>query len=456
MLRIQWLGRAVCAAVVCVSLASAASAEDVNFPDANLEAKVRLDLGIPEPTPITDVNMATMTSFYADDLDISNIQGLEYGTNLTMLYMPENQFSDIFAVSGLTNLSSLYLHSNQISDIFAVSGLANLTSMNLDNNHISDITAVSGLTNLTWLRLQDNQIIDISAMTSLTNLTFVKLSGNQISDISAMSGLTSLRSVYMSCNQISDISTMSGLTNLSSLGLNGNQISDISVVGGMTNLYKLYLGWNEISDISVIAGLANMAKLELDNNQISDITAIAGLTNLTRLYLNGNQIETMNISNSDFSSLGDFKIGDNPLTSVLLVDATLSQTVFDVLMDGGSSGPGTGIAGISGVLSLDMSGVDFTGISDFSKMYTMDDLETLLLAGASNLAGSEVVSLTGELDSLNLLDVTGLWDSFDMASQGSLNAWDAVSGNTLIIPEPATLSLLALGGLALLRQRRKA
>jgi len=69
-------------------------------------------------------------------------------------------------------------------------------------------------------------------------------------------------------------------------------------------------------------------------------------------------------------------------------------------------------------------------------MYGMDDLEKLLLAGATNLDGGQVVSLTGELDSMNWLDVRGLWDSFDVAPQGSLNAWDAVPGNTLITAEP--------------------
>jgi len=102
-----------------------------------------------------------------------------------------------------------------------------------------------------------------------------------------------------------------------------------------------------------------------------------------------------------------------------------------------------------------MSGVDFAGISDLSAMYYdhgMDDLEKLLLAGATNLDGGQVVSLTGELDSMNWLDVRGLWDSFDVAEQGSLNAWDAVPGNTLIIPEPACALLLALGFLALRRR----
>ena len=112
------------------------------------------------------------------------------------------------------------------------------------------------------------------------------------------------------------------------------------------------------------------------------------------------------------------------------------------------------MADLSGVLSLDMSGVDFVDILDMSKMYGMDDVKELLLIGAANLDGIEFSMLIGELDSLNWLDVTGPWVTFDAAAQSSLNSWDAIEGNTLVVPEPGTLSLLALGGLAMLRRRR--
>jgi len=268
-----------------------------------------------------------------------------------------------------------------------------------------------------------------------TNLTRLYLNSNQISDASAVAGLTNLTDLNLDINQISDISAVAGLTNLNGLWLGGNQISDISAVAGLTNLDGLWLGGNQISDISAVAGLTtNLTRLYLSSNQISDISAVAGLTNLVSLDLYENQIEMMNLSSADLSSLEHFSIGGNPLTSVLLADATLSQAGFDVFMDGGSSC--TGIAELPGVLILDMSGVDFAGISDVSAMYGMDDLEKLLLAEATNLDGGQVVSLTGELGTMNWLDVSGLWDSFDVAPQGSLNAWDAVPGNTLIITDP--------------------
>ncbi|MBN2290937.1 MAG: leucine-rich repeat domain-containing protein [Pirellulales bacterium] len=231
---------------------------------------------------------------------------------------------------------------------------------------------------------------------------------------------------------ISNIEGLQYAVNLAALEMPGNQISDISPIAGLTDMLQLNLSGNQISDISALSGLTNLCGIGLFNNQISDISPLAGLTNLTTLYLPNNQIETMDLRNSELG-LEEFSITGNPLTKVLLTNATLSQTCFDALMDGGSQVGTVGIADVSGVLDLDMNGVDFTGISDLSRMYGMDDLEQLLLGDATNLTGSQVAPLTVELDSLDWLDVAGTWNSFDAGTQNTLNIWDTGIDNTLIV-----------------------
>ncbi len=300
------------------------AAVEVNFPDANLEAAVRDHLGIPTTTPITDAHMASMTgSFSAKSKCISNIQGLEYATNLT--------------------------------------------SLALGGNMIVDISPVAGLANLTWLELSYNDINDVSAVSGLSNLNYLDLS------------------------------------------------------------------WNFINDVSVVSGLSN----------------------LRNLYLRANEIFAMDLQGSSLTSLRYIDIEFCGSASIVLADSSFNQTSFNVLMNGGCSL--MGIAEHPGIQSLDLSGVDFTDVPDLSVMYRADNLETLLFAGATNLDGSQVTQLTGELDSLAWLDVTGLWESFDAGSQSLLLDWDAVEGHTLVtaVPEPATIVLLsALVGLALLRRRR--
>ena len=303
--------------------------------------------------------------------------------------------------------------------------------------------------------------LGISAPTPITDTDMQRLGSLEVrvAHVASIQGLeysTNLTHLDLGGNYIIDISPVSGLTKLSYLRLDWNRISDISAASGLTNLHYLNLHHNQIGDISAVSGLTNLTGLTLSSNQIGDISAASGLTNLTDLALYDNQIQTMDLSNADLRSLQWFGVWGNPLTNVLLTDATLNQTGFNVLMDGGATSSSyIGLGELAGVFDLDMSGVDFTAISDLSTMHTMDDLEELLLAGAANLDGGQVVTLTGELDSLNWLDVTGPWDSFDAGEQASLNSWDAVAGNTLVVPEPATLGLLCVGALAVIRRRRR-
>ncbi len=474
----------------------------VNFPDANLEAAVRemmSMLKIPVSAEITDADMQKMGPLDASLRNITDLRGLQYASNLTYLHLRNNQISDISVVAELTNLAELYLNSNKISDISAVGGLTNLAILDSNHNEISDISVLTGLKNLSWLDLSGNQINDISAVAGLTYLTRLDLEKNHISDISALAGLTRLKYMNLSNNQICDITAVTRIPLLMTLDLSNNQIcditavaripllmtldlsnnqisdiplgdelsmlkklylqnnkiSDLSAISKLSSLKTLYLDNNKISDLSAVAGLTRLTSLYLRDNQISDISAVAGLKNLQYLFLDGNRIETMNLNGADLSLLKDFSIEDSPLTNVLLTDATLSQMAFNAIMDGRGE-LNTGIAELSGVLNLDMSGVDFADISNLLEIYTMDDLQELLLAGATNLDGGRVVTLTDELDSLNWLDVAGLWDSFDVGAQSALNAWDAVEGNTLVVPEPVVLNvLLVLGGLAMLWKRRR-
>ena len=402
-------------------------AEDVVFADPDMAAAVRNQLGIADSVPITVSDMETMLSLIAIASSINNIEGLEHAVNLDDLILMDNGISDISAIAGLSNLSRLALDRNfLIEDISAVSGLTNLNSLYLRDNQIEDISAVSGLTNLGILDLERNRISDISDVSELTSLTSLSLMANSISDISAVSELTNLNTLYLSTNQISDISAISSLTNLTELALSNNQITDISALSGLTNVESLHLYRNNITDVSGLTGLANLQSLELDRNQI----------------------EVLDLSGSNFSSLRLIRVYDNPLREALLVDAEFNQMSFSAMMRGLSN-----ISYTDGLLKLDMSGVDFAGILDLSKMYGMDYLEELLLAGAVNLDGDAVFELTAELDSLNWLDVTGLWDTFDLSIHDQLNEWDALPDNTLVIPEPATLLLFGLGGLVLRKRR---
>ena len=314
----------------------------VNMPDPNLYVAIRETLGITSGTTISQADMLRLTEFYAYEIDIKNLTGIEFATNLRELYLSDNDISDVSPLARLTNLRELHLSDNDISDVSPLARLTNLRELDLTNNDISDVSPLARLTNLTHLHLDRNRISDISPLARLTNLIRLTLDRNQISDFSPIAGLIPNLKTYGKSNQgvpveddvgdtggiISDpnlyvairenlgktpgatisqadmlrlteldaweigIKNLTGIefaTNLRELHLSDNDISDVSPLARLTNLTHLSLEYNRISDISPLAGLTNLIRLDLDDNQISDFSPIAGLIPNLRNYGKSNQ-----------------------------------------------------------------------------------------------------------------------------------------------------------------------
>ena len=176
------------------------------FPDDEIEAKIRLNMGLPEgPILISDLEQLTSLSL-ASDLYVTDLSGLEHLVNLTDFDLSQNKTIDISPLAFITSL----------------------TTLNLSQNDIIDVSALASLTNLTFLWMQDNEVIDISPLASLTNLTDLNLQKNEISDISALASLTNLTKLNITSNNISDLSPLSSLTNLTLIEFSKNQITDLS------------------------------------------------------------------------------------------------------------------------------------------------------------------------------------------------------------------------------------
>ena len=166
--------------LLLVSIAFSCAApvpETVVFPDENLEAVIRDALDKPEGD-ITPAELAELTMLSARcqgiTEGITDLSGIEYCTNLTMLDLSRHQIRDVSPLSSLTNLTMLQLNSmgfpNQIDDISPLSSLTNLTYLSLRSNEISDISPLASLTNLQWVSLYNNQISDISPLVENSGL----------------------------------------------------------------------------------------------------------------------------------------------------------------------------------------------------------------------------------------------------------------------------------------------
>ena len=267
-----------------------ASAQNVNFPDANLAAKIRSALGLPTDADIPLTSLQGLTRLNGYNAGITDLTGLEHATSLTSLSLNLNSISDISPVSSLTNLTFLTFHKNyKINDIRALSGLTSLKTLALGYNEISNISSLSGLTNLIEFNIEYNQVRDISVMSNFTGLERSNLNSNPIVNFNPLSGLTSLRLLHLENTGIRDLSVLSNLTSLLQLSLRDNRITNLNPLSGLTDLFQLYLDRNGISNLSPLAGLTGLQFLYFSENRISDLSPLSGLTNLEKLNICWNE-----------------------------------------------------------------------------------------------------------------------------------------------------------------------
>lgn len=446
--------------------------DPVNFVDPILKALVEAQLGVANPT-IAD--MVFLKELNAAGRGISDLTGLEYATNLTILNLGEfyyywvwppelrtnqikditpltglvqlksldlsnNQISDISALSGMTNLETLILYKNKITDISALSDLSNLISLDLERNQIADITPLSGLTNLKSLELNSNLIADTSVLSSLIgleslllsrnglttipkltqlpNLKFLELDGNQITDISSLSGMPAIESVSLFGNQITNIPSLSDVPNLKALGLGVNQITGISGLSGLTSLEIVDLTNNRMTAIGELADLPNLIYMDLQNNQITDISGLSGVPSLIFVYLNRNRIENLDAL-SNMPKLRYIEVSTNQIKDI------------------------SGLSGMPSLESIDISYNQIEAIpalSDLPSLWSLD-IRNNKIADIAGLAGIPVLEFL-DLANNDIEDVAVL---SGLTSLRSLNL-----SNNLIEDISALMSLQMLDLLDLL------
>ena len=194
-------------------LGSVAFAQTVDIPDPNLRAAIVETLNIPLNTPITQDDMSRLTRLNVADRGIQNLTGLEFATNLNVLYLDNNPMvTDLRPISGLTQLEHLGMGALREADISPLAQITSLRSLDAAECTLVDISSLSHLTELRNLNARINLIEDITPLANLTNLTHLRLNRNRIVDVSPLAGLTKLEFLEIHHNSIVDHSPLNALT----------------------------------------------------------------------------------------------------------------------------------------------------------------------------------------------------------------------------------------------------
>ncbi len=202
----------------------------VQFPDINLEIAISQTLGIPVGQ-ITVLDLQFLFTLDASGVDITNLTGIEFCTNLYELYLSRNSISDLGPLAGLAKLTWLALDRNEISDISALADLNGLNYLFLSENRISELLPLSELTALTTLHLEGNLAADISPLADMAQMQNLLLNDNLISDLSPLQNLTQLRLLYLNDNPVTNIQPLAANTGLGAgdrVYLQGNALDAVS------------------------------------------------------------------------------------------------------------------------------------------------------------------------------------------------------------------------------------
>ena len=154
----------------------------VDIPDENLEAALRDALGT--TGELTCEDLASLETLDASARSITNLEGLQFASNLTRLNLFVNDIADIDPLAGLTALETLFLGGNTIGDLGALANLTNLRALDLESNDVADLSPLESLTSLDSLFIPNNRIDDVSALVANSGLRDgdrVVLDGNPLS-----------------------------------------------------------------------------------------------------------------------------------------------------------------------------------------------------------------------------------------------------------------------------------
>jgi Leucine-rich repeat (LRR) protein len=431
--------------------------------DPNLDAALRRELAKPSGN-LNRNDLRGLTSLRAPDSHIASLCGLEWATNLTLLYLGGNLVSDLSPLTNFSRLKTLFVYHNQLSDLSPIAGLTNLTYLDvranpgvtnfdavvpqlsgltnlfLGNNSLSNITFVAALPGLKFLGLDNNSITNLSPLAALTNLTGLDLSYNSLTNLSQVSAIASpnLTTLHVSGNAVTnvaalaalpqlkelsayalrmvDFTPLAALTNLTALNLGGNpDIVSYSSMGVLTNLSCLWFEGNDAATLDFLAPLSQLKLLDLDKNRVQDLAPLSSLAGLSSLSVAANQLTNITPL-STLTNLATLQLANNfiadisPLTGLarlkdlgLRNNALKSVPSLAAPLDSLDLGQNTltNFSSLSGFGSLSHLRLDSAGLSDATFLQPLA-LLTFLDLGNNSISDPSPLTVLSNLTSLNL------------------------------------------------------
>ena len=285
---------------------SFANAQIVNIPDANFKALLlsaspsngiafdanyyncSIDLNNDGEIQLNEIQ--NIYRLAISGLDISNLSGIEYFTNLSILSIYQTNVTNL-NLNMLVNLIQLYCNNNYNLNTINIDGLVNLKHLDCRDNNISGDINFNQLTSIETISFDNNLLSNIELF-GLLNLEQVYVGHNLITNLT-IDNCPQLFQLWCNNNFINELE-LNHLTELTSLECGGNLLTsiDVSQLHHLNTFYfsdnnyltKVFMKNGSYHFTDNLVGLNSLNYICADENEISyfqQLLASNGYTNFT-------------------------------------------------------------------------------------------------------------------------------------------------------------------------------
>lgn len=196
----------------------------VQFNDDKLRDMIKEQLGLSRDIRASD--MERLQDLFLADMDIKDLTGLEYASNLMYVYIFNNESElDLSPLSGLS-IFDLSIENTKLKSYEKIAEMENLVSLSIRNNQLKDLSFLKGSEQLAYLDLSHNKIKNLSAFSNLDELEELVLHDNQIEHLGD-ADLEGLISLEMSKNPLKDLTGLERFESLEVVTLERTELTNI-------------------------------------------------------------------------------------------------------------------------------------------------------------------------------------------------------------------------------------
>jgi gliding motility-associated-like protein len=204
------------------------------------------------------------------DYGATNVDGLQFFTNVKRISLTKNKLSSLEEISGLTQLEDLSVNDNEITQLPDLSNFNNLKAINAHNNYLSQPPTLPEHSQLFHLNLSQNYLTSFPDLSNQVKINHVNISRNtNILAIPTLPELPNLNELSCYLCGLSEVPNTSNLPNLSILNIGYNKLKTLPDFSANQQLTTIYANDNQLESFADMGIFPKLEKVRLYNNYLS-------------------------------------------------------------------------------------------------------------------------------------------------------------------------------------------